>query len=280
MGVVIVKPTSKKPRGILNSKAGEPRTFSLALYPPEPDLEAFVEHYWVVRWDLREQEPYLSETLPHPSVHMTIEKGKSRITGVMTGRFSYLLEGQGIVVGAKFKPGAFYPFVNAQVAKFTDLTMGLQDVFGVQAEELEAAILSQGSEQEMIASLEEFLRQRLPESDENIALVNKILDRIASDREITKVDDIANRLNINKRTLQRIFSRYVGVSPKWVIKRCRLHEAAEQIASGQIPGWSTLAADLGYYDQAHFIKDFKTIVGKSPEDYAKKIGALPADSPQ
>jgi AraC-like DNA-binding protein len=75
--------------------------------------------------------------------------------------------------------------------------------------------------------------------------------------------------------LQRIFSQYVGVSPKWVIKRYRLHEAAEQLAGGEVVDWPKIALELGYFDQAHFIKDFKTIVGESPAEYIKKINSNP-----
>ena len=69
-----------------------------------------------------------------------------------------------------------------------------------------------------------------------------------------------------------IFSRYVGVGPKWVIRRYRLHEAAARVAEGGRVDWPALALDLGYVDQAHFIKDFKAIVGRAPAAYAKDMG--------
>ena len=72
------------------------------------------------------------------------------------------------------------------------------------------------------------------------------------------------------RQLQRLFKEYVGVSPKWVIQRYRLFDAAERIAAGTIVKGADLALELGYADQAHFIRDFKT-VGRSPADYARSI---------
>src|SRR5690606_34247093 len=116
---------------------------------------------------------------------------------------------------------------------------------------------------------EDFLRARLPERDENIEWVNRIAAWISANRDITRVDQVVDRLHLSKRTLQRIFSRYVGVSPKWVIKRYRLHDAAEQLAGGQVVDLARLAGDLGYFDQAHFIKDFKAIIGKSPLAYTR-----------
>ena len=124
----------------------------------------------------------------------------------------------------------------------------------------------------MIEVAQSVLRQRLPEKDDNAAEARRIVECIMADREITRVDDVVERLGLNKRSLQRLFSQYIGVSPKWVIKRYRLHEAAEELASGQPTDFSNMAVDLGYFDQAHFIKDFKSIVGKSPAEYARSVG--------
>jgi AraC-like DNA-binding protein len=121
--------------------------------------------------------------------------------------------------------------------------------------------------------VEQFLRGRLPERDENVDLINQIVDRIIADPTIHKVDALADQFHLGKRTLQRLFSQYVGVSPKWVIMRYRLQEAAEQLAGGAVASWPKLALDLGYFDQAHFIKDFKLIVGQTPMEYARNLGA-------
>ncbi len=93
---------------------------------------------------------------------------------------------------------------------------------------------------------------------------------MAEDRGIVKVEDLVDRYGVNKRTLQRLFAKYVGVSPKWVIQRYRLHEAAEQLAAGAAISQSELALNLGYSDQAHFVRDFKMVVGTSPAAYARR----------
>jgi AraC-like DNA-binding protein len=213
------------------------------------------------------------ENLPHPSVHLVLEKGKSRIVGVVKGKFSRLLENKGRVFGIKFKPGAFYPFVKFPISKLTNRVISVTEFFGADGKALEAAILPLEDEGKMIEIAENFIRARLPERDENVTFINRIVDRIAAAREIIKVDDVVSQFHLNKRTLQRFFNQYVGVSPKWVIKRYRLHEVVEQLARGEIVDWPQLALALGYFDQAHFIKDFKTIVGKSPTEYVNSIGS-------
>ena len=99
--------------------------------------------------------------------------------------------------------------------------------------------------------------------------VGEVIDRVVSDREIKRVDDLLRVFNVKKRTLQRIFNKYVGVSPKWVIQRYRLHEALAKLEQGTPVNWTILALDLGYSDQAHFINDFKRLVGKSPAKYTR-----------
>jgi AraC-like DNA-binding protein len=265
---MMVKSKIDKPVGILNPKLGQ-KKFQLSRHLPAQELSFFIERYWIVTWDLRGQEPYLSENLPYPCVNLVFEQDKTRVYGVVKRKFSYLLKGKGQVLGIKFRPGAFYPFIKSPVSNFTDSSISFQDAFGVDGKALEAATLSQDDEGKMIELAENFLREWLPERDETIVLINQIIDRIVADRAIAKVGDIVSRFNLSKRTLQRLFSQYVGVSPKWVIKRYRLHEAAEQLAGGEVEDWPKLALELGYFDQAHFINDFKTIVGQSPAEYAK-----------
>jgi len=266
-----------KPVGLLNVNMENPK-FSVSQYSPSVDLIHFIEHYWVVCWDLRGQEPYLQETLPHPSVHLVFERDNSRIVGVVKGRFSVLLQEQGAVFGVKFRPGAYYPFLKNSVSTITDRTVPFQDAFGMSSQALEQRIFSLESAEQMIPLAESFIRERLPEPDTNVEFINTIVQSIISDRSIVKVDDIVRRFPIHKRQFQNLFRQYVGISPKWIIQRYRLHEAVERMADGDIPDWSRLALDLGYYDQAHFIKDFKSIVGKSPETYTKLLNELNSGS--
>jgi AraC-like DNA-binding protein len=71
-----------------------------------------------------------------------------------------------------------------------------------------------------------------------------------------------------ERRLQRLFAEYVGVSPKWVIRRARLHEAARFADAGGDVDWATLATDLGYSDQAHLTREFTATLGMPPSRYA------------
>ncbi|MFD0694026.1 DUF6597 domain-containing transcriptional factor [Paenibacillus sp. GCM10027628] len=262
-----IKPSDK---GILKAAAGMQK-FSLMRYLPAPDLDPFIEHYWMVRWDLRGQPPYRQAILSYPNVNLAFEQENTSvftgIYGVPKTTYTRLLQDEGVVLGVKFRPGGFYPFWQQPVSLLTGEILGIGDVFGVDAKAIEEQMFAQEDGEHMARLAEQFLRERLPEPDEQAELVNQIVQTAIENREITKVEDIVQLFGINKRTLQRLFSRYVGVSPKWVIQRFRLQEAAELMEKGGIPDWPKLSQDLGYYDQAHFIKSFKSMIGKSPEAY-------------
>jgi AraC-like DNA-binding protein len=261
------------PRGVLRSSgAADPSRYQHARYHPSPDLAAHVEHFWSVQWDLRGLAPERAETLPHPSVHMIFERHVgARIAGVTHKKFTRVLEDQGGVIAAKFTPGGFLPFAGRPVSRFTDATVPLRDVFGAEGDVLERDVLSGPTDESSITVIETFLRKRLPPPDEHAIRIAEIVYAVAADRGVLKVDDLVDRYRVNKRTLQRLFSKYVGVSPKWVIQRYRLHEAAERLASGDSVSQSALAVDLGYSDQAHFVRDFKALIGTSPAAYARQV---------
>src|ERR1019366_6732580 len=84
--------------------------------------------------------------------------------------------------------------------------------------------------------------------------------------------ELAAAAGMTARGLQRLFADYVGVSPKWVMRRARLHEAAEQADSGELVDWAELAAGLGYADQAHLTRDFTATIGVPPAQYAAPAG--------
>lgn len=261
------------PRGILNPSAGK-KNFSLNLHPPASDLCPLIDYYWVVEWDLRGQEPYVSENLPHPCVHLVIEPEYAYVYGVMTGKFERRLEGEGRVFGVKFKPGAFAAFYHAPVAALTDQQVTLSRAFGVDCADFEAHMHSLTDTQDRIECMEAFLRACDPQADETLVMINAMVECIRENRQIKRVDDLLPLFNMSKRTLQRLFHQYVGVHPKWVIQRYRLHDAVDVLAQGGAVDWSSLAQELGYFDQAHFIKDFKALIGKTPADYVRQMEPL------
>jgi len=257
-------------KGILQADAGKMK-YKLSRYEPAPELRMLIQHYWMAEWDLRGQEPYVQAVLSHPNVNLVFEPDHTRIYGIWEKISSQLLQGQGSAFAVKFNPGGFYPFWKQPLSKLTSQAIELSDIFGEAGSLLEGDILRSRSVAEQVERIDRFFIDRLPEQDENVELLNEMVATLIRDREILKVEQLASRFSMSMRTLQRLFDRYVGVSPKGVIQRYRMHEVAEKIESGEARDWLELSLDMGYYDQAHFIKDFKTIMGQSPEEYLRTI---------
>ncbi len=265
----MARPKLEKPRGILNVRADEPMP-GMWRYWPSADLAPFVEHYWTIEWDV--PEPIVRETLPHPSVHLILEQGRNEeLAGVATSKFTRVIEGKSRVFSVKFYPGGFRPFIDAPVSTLSNRVFDLSEVLGGSARGLCNRALAHADHQSTIDVIENFLRAFHPCADDSLLLVQRIASRVIDDRTITRVEQIVDEFNIGKRTLQRAFDDYVGVSPKWMIQRFRLHEAAARIALSAHVRWSEIALELGYADQAHFIRDFKKLIGKSPADYSRML---------
>jgi AraC-like DNA-binding protein len=262
-----------KPRGILRHPVG-PGVFHHARIAPAPTLAALVQHFWSVRWDLRGMRPQLRETLPHPNVHLVFEAaGGSRVHGIHSGRFTTRLEGCGGVFGVKFRPGGLRPFLGFPVARLRDRSLPPETVFDADVALLEHEVLTAEDDDHRTAAVERYLLARVPPPDPQVARAGDIVDAIAAEPGITTVDQLLERWQMGKRSLQRLFNEYVGVGPKWVINRYRLHEALERLAQGGDVDWVRLALDLGYFDQAHFIRDFKALVGRTPGEYLRQADA-------
>ncbi|MGH8868740.1 MAG: AraC family transcriptional regulator [Actinomycetes bacterium] len=272
----MVEPASDPPRGILRAhEACE--TVRLSRLAPGPDLAPFVELYWVVRWDLRGRPPYVQQTLPHPAVHAVLEHARSEVVGVPRARFDRRLEGVGHVLGTKFRPGGFRPLLDGPVSSLTDTTVALRDVVGDAAVALEREALDAPTDEEAAAVVERFWLARLAPTPARVRAaveqVTAMVERIAGDPGLTRVDDLAASLGTTPRRVQRMFAEYVGVGPKWVVRRYRLHEAAERTAREPDLDWAAVAADLGYYDQAHLVRDFTATVGIPPAQYAASLAS-------
>ncbi len=265
-------------RGILVPAARDVR-FRLSRRLPAPDVAAFVEWYWIVRWELEPGATHPQETLPQPVAHLVLRRGHSALHGVMTRRFRIVLEGKGQAFGVRFRPGGCRPFLGCPLAEITDADIGIGAVLGRGEKTLERRILLSEDDADEVAMFEEHLRPRLPARDPVVDDVAAIVSLALSERDITRVEQLVERTQTPLRALQRLFRNYVGVSPKWVIRRARMTEAAERVGrrallsnSGGKPtefvSWADFATELGYFDQAHFIRDFRAQIGSSPGDYA------------
>ncbi|WP_406059328.1 helix-turn-helix domain-containing protein [Streptomyces sp. NBC_01077] len=294
-------------------------------HTPAPELRSYLEHYWLIDWEL--PEPYATHVVPHPSMNIVFQqygalgapaaevRASAEVSGIGLGLFTQKLTEAGRVCGVQFRPGGFRPFAPAwPVSTWTGRRVPLTEVFpetgteaggskaagagaeagagagachaGADAErgaghagadaELLSAVLSPDTDHARVAALDAFLLAHGPTADPAADQAMELVDLIRGDRTVRKVSRLVAATGLSARSLQRLFATHVGVGPKWVILRYRIHEALERAeAAGAAggPDWAALAAELGYSDQAHLVRDFTATIGVPPTAYARGLSA-------
>lgn len=255
------------------------RHVDLVRSPVGARVTRWVENRWSLRWQLPDGRCFGSHVLPHPTCSLTVELGSHRragmppneavaVTGVCTRRFDVDVRGWGRVVGLRFRPGGLAAVSGASASSWTDrsvpaaevlpstLVKTLADPDLAASEDAWAEVAEEG-----LAALGEGRPD--PRYDQIIAIVADML----ADRTLLTVAAVADRHAVTVRSLQRLFTHYVGVGPKWVLARYRLHDAVTELDSGYAGALTDLAVRHGWYDQAHFTRDFTALIGMTPGQY-------------
>lgn len=242
-------------------------------YPPSAGLEAIARRHWIPVWRLPAGVVQTQRVLQYPVCLIVVASDYARFYGVRTGLSTVELSGAGWAVGTMLQPAAGRLLWGAPVCELTDRHVDLGTVPGVAGADLSArirAVMTRAPSDpachaQAIAVTEEALAEHLP-VDELGVLVNAIVDRVEWDSTITRVDHLADVFALSERRLQRITRDRLGLTPKWLIQRRRLHDATLRLKRGVV-SLGALAHELGYTDQAHFTRDFSRVTGTSPGWY-------------
>lgn len=240
-------------------------------YAPSDHLAELVDRYWIPVWSLA--EPSTQSTLQHPVCLVVVSNTYARLYGVARGRSSVTLEGDGYAVGTMLRPAAGRLVLGRSVAELTDTAIDLADLLADRrlVDDVRGAMehdpRDPGSHLAAVAVVEEWLTTFLP-VDEQGLLVNHLVAWLREHPEVTRVGEMADELGLTERSLQRLVEQRLGLSPKWLVQRRRLHDAVEALKAGST-SLAHVAADLGYTDQAHFTHDFRTMTGTTPGEFLR-----------
>ena len=277
-------------RGVLHLRSSE-KNYLLKQFQPSSKLQPFVEQFWHVKWDLRNRQTHIQKNLPQANTHITFEDNKSLIYGPVTSTFTRTLIEQGNIFGIKFHVGALFPIIKYPTSDLTDRVINLASLFKSSLTEKTATCLCvspapkislEDNVNNKIKIAEDFLQGLLfdhsspffitdtEQASKKIIQVGNIVKLIANNHSITKLSQLATQTKLSERTLQRLFKSHVGLSPKWLIRKYRIHELLDRLethTSIQKIDWQQIVLDLDYVDQAHLINDFKSFIGCSPQQY-------------
>ncbi len=244
-------------------------------YTSGPGMAELVRRYWIPVWSLPPGASTVQRVLQYPVCLVVVSREYSLLVGVTTGLGRQELSGEGWAVGAMLQPAAGALLLGAPVSELTDTRLPLADLPGLDGaavtDQVRAAMrgapTAEASHHAAIEVLEQAL-ERVGPVDEEGRLVNRIVSFVEDHSEVQRVGQICDAFGIGERALQRLTGRRIGLSPKWLVQRRRLHEAAGRLRAGARVDLAAVATDLGYADQAHFTRDFRTVTGLTPGAFA------------
>lgn len=169
-----------------------------------------------------------------------------------------------------FHRGKAYPFVQMPLHELTDSVVDGDLVLTYEIMELREKILATASICQKFLIAESFLRKKF----ENKLVINPFIDyavnQIITSPNQQSIEQIAAKVGYSQKHLIKLFKDYVGLTPKGFLKITRFQKAIEEIATAKEADWTKIAFDSGFYDQAHFINDFKSFSGFTPKQYMQK----------
>jgi AraC-like DNA-binding protein len=250
-------------------------------FPPPPALRPFVERLWLLEGpaDALGAEPIPPDGRPEIIVHggdrfgQPDRDGAIRVqprvlfAGQLTRAIRIVPLGRGRIAGAQLRPHGGFDLLRIPQHPFTDRVVDLQTVNRSLAQALARHVATQPTGSAMVAALEASLAplalaaKPSPPPARAVAIALTLKGMI-------DVQRLASVSGVSTRQLERLFRERVGIPPKLFLRIVRFQEVLRAARGGRPNvGWAAVAAEHGFYDQPHFINDFRAFVGQTPGDW-------------
>ncbi|UJR82303.1 helix-turn-helix transcriptional regulator [Sandaracinus amylolyticus] len=264
------------------------RVTRITVHRPSPPLDGLVELIWAADSYVAQAER--ERVLPSGAQSLVVHLGNgplrvftdedaidaTEVSGAIVcgARVTPLLidTALGPTVGVEFKPGGARPFFDLPADAITGRVVSLDALWGASAHSLRERLMETSSPRDRVRLLEDNLLRRLARSFELDAALRLSLDAFEG-RDLTSVGEVNRRTGLSPKRLLALFRDEVGLSPKafWRVRRFR--SALRALDHGTLRG-AAVAAEHGYFDQAHFVREFRSLAGSTPREYlaARVVG--------
>ncbi|QKJ30958.1 AraC family transcriptional regulator [Mucilaginibacter mali] len=244
---------------------------------PHPQLEQLIECYWMVESD----DPAIQteKIIPDGFTELIFHYGdlyRANISGQWQTQGRHLLAGQignyfylentgkAKMIAIKLKPAALTQLFGLQMSDYTDRVVTLDTIPNRALQQLQDIVLQFEDEQQVKEAFDTWL---LPLSHSvTTTPVTAAIDLIFKQNGMVTVKEMTEAACIGERQLERLFKRYVGLTPKYYARIIRFNYIF-QIVQSKSASWADVVYQAGYYDQSHFIRDFKAFTGEDPSAY-------------
>lgn len=249
--------------------------------PINPVLKKLIKFYWTINSE--KETTIQGKLIPLNNIDLIINlsspikyiKGgseeifyKSHFSGIHNN--SRIIQQNGIldVIGISFFSTGFYPFVKVPLSEFENSTIPIQSVIGNFDIYTERFIETQ-SNNYRISILEEILLKIIDFKLINEVGFNLIINDFIENSDLFSINSYCKQNGINQKTLERNFQKCVGTTPKSFLQVTKFQKSIKQLLIGQYNSLTETAYEHNYFDQTHFIKNFKSFVGNTPSKQLK-----------
>lgn len=254
-------------------------------YRPSPPLSHFVEMFWYYEGEaggphkkerllpqgsselvvnLREDEIRLYD---RKNLNESHKFGGAAICGPHSQFFVIDTAEQDCVAGAHFRAGGAFPFFNLPLGELHNEHVSLDVLWGGAAIRLRDRLLEEPTPEAKLRRFEQIMFEQICQPLGQHRAVNYALVRLGADA--AAITDLSNEIGISTRRLVDVFRDQVGLTPKLFARVQRFQNVIQNLPPEQDVDWVEVALDYGYYDQAHFVHDFRSFSGLSPSTYLK-----------
>jgi AraC-like DNA-binding protein len=258
------------------------------IHIPPPPLSYFIEHFFY--YEGYHAQHRMEKFLPDGSMDLLIdltetpkklfhnEEGtshttfkKSWISGMKT---EYILIDASVssMIGVHFRPGGAYPFFNFPVSELNNITIEMDCLWNTEIHSIRDAILNTECVENKFRILEKYFLQKGKQKLEPNMLVSYAIDQLQQSPQVWTIEQLARKTGITQKHLISLFKKYAGLSPKLFARISKFQKVIQLVEKEQKVSWTPLAYECGYYDQAHFIKEFQAFSGINPSSYLAERG--------
>ena len=254
-------------------------------FTPHSDFESVVKCYWTLKVP-KDPAPEKQRILPDGCIELIFTLGDDikRYTSekhfiiqpraMVLGQISepFFIEPTGVVdtFAVRFYPGGFAPFTQIPIKDFANRETSIKSVFEKSiANDLEHSIMNASNTSQRIHLVEEFLSVQIRNADVIDGILRSTIDTILLTKGRIPINEILKDELAQRRQMERRFSERVGISPKQLGKIIRLQETLKMLLNQQTGTLTSIAYENEYFDQSHFIKDFKEFTGVNPKEFYK-----------
>lgn len=255
------------------------------LFHPPAHLKKWVRFFWTLDCTATESSPFTLKTFAcrYPRIIFQHQDGHSAIShqtqllplsffsGLHSRPETLTFKNSFSLTGVSFFPHAIKTIFRIDCHEPLDRFVDLNDLAPKWSEE---RLLHTADQHDRVDIIAKFISSLLLKNGEQDLLTMKSVCHINNHSRCEAIKHLQDYYNISERQLERRFKKYVGFSPKQYLRITRFEKSIERILAHDFTNLSDIAYDLGFYDQTHFIQDFKEFSGYTPLAFFKQSKQL------